>query len=279
MNTSSFALARNCTTHLVVQPSDLRLNPPESYLFIQDGLIIACGLLYSLCYLFYSIRTYRDKRCAGPVLCVCGNLSYEFFYALTTTSTTFERTCFLAWLGLDVLFTTTAVVSTYAPGRRRTITIRIFMGFLVGVLALYVLSMTFPDDRQQITAYWTGILLELPVGWVSVYLLLKNQDTRGHSIEIWVTRFLGCLAAYSVFIWRYLNVPENWAYVGSIWRALKPAPSMLPFATLALMATEINTYNYGCGLAICLGHIMALLPGQQIPIRAQVWCTQISRKG
>jgi hypothetical protein len=28
---------------------------------------------------------------------------------------------------------------------------------------------------------------------------------------------LGCIAAYSVFIWRYMNVPENWAYVGSIW--------------------------------------------------------------
>jgi hypothetical protein len=83
----------------------------------------------------------------------CGNLSYEFFYALTTTSTTFERTCFLAWLGLDVLFTATAVVSTYAPGRRRKITIRIFMGFLLGVLALYVLSITFPDDRQQITVF------------------------------------------------------------------------------------------------------------------------------
>jgi len=51
--------------HLVVQPSDLVLNPPESYLYIQDGLIISCGVLYALCYLFYTIRTYRDKTCAG----------------------------------------------------------------------------------------------------------------------------------------------------------------------------------------------------------------------
>ena len=70
MNASSFALARSCTTHLVVQPSDLRLNPPESYLFVQDGLIIACGLLYSLCYIFYAIRTYSDRRCAGPIVCM-----------------------------------------------------------------------------------------------------------------------------------------------------------------------------------------------------------------
>ena len=70
MDTSPFSLARSYTTHLVVQPSDLRLNPPESYLFVQDGLIIACGLLYSLCYIFYTIRTYSDRRCAGPVVCV-----------------------------------------------------------------------------------------------------------------------------------------------------------------------------------------------------------------
>ena len=99
-----------------------------------------------------------------------------------------------------------------------------------------MLSAIFPDDREQITAYWAGILLELPVGWVSVYLLVKSQDTRGHSIEIWyasalsifkhmlkyefllrITRFLGCIAAYGVFIWRYLNVPENWSYVGFPW--------------------------------------------------------------
>lgn len=69
----SFDLARYCQhSHLVVQPADLALNPPESYLFVQDGLIIACGVLYALCYLFYMIRTYRDKTCAGFI---------EFTYA------------------------------------------------------------------------------------------------------------------------------------------------------------------------------------------------------
>jgi len=29
-----------------------------------------------------------------------------------------------------------------------------------------------------------------------------------------ITRFVGCIFAYAVFVWRYLNVPENWSYVG-----------------------------------------------------------------
>jgi len=32
-----------------------------------------------------------------------------------------------------------------------------------------------------------------------------------------VTRYLGCITAFLVFIWRYYNVPENWSYVGNWW--------------------------------------------------------------
>ena len=83
------------------------------------------------------------------------------------------------------MLATTAVMSTFEPGRRRMIAIQIFAGFLAGIIVLRVLSLKFPDERQQVTAYWTGILLELPAGWVSVCLLLKHQDTKGHSLEIW----------------------------------------------------------------------------------------------
>lgn len=62
-----FALAHQ-VRHLIIQPNDLRLNPPESYLFVQDGLIILCGLLYALCYLFCMIRTYGDKTYPGADL-------------------------------------------------------------------------------------------------------------------------------------------------------------------------------------------------------------------
>lgn len=64
----AFDLAERLTRHhLIVQPSDLALNPPESYLFVQDALIISCGVIYGLCYVFYMARTYKDKTISGPV--------------------------------------------------------------------------------------------------------------------------------------------------------------------------------------------------------------------
>jgi hypothetical protein len=61
---SDFDLA-NKVQHLIIQPADLRLNPPESYLYVQDGLIISCGFLYVLCYLFCTFRAYKDQRVPG----------------------------------------------------------------------------------------------------------------------------------------------------------------------------------------------------------------------
>ena len=55
----------------------------------------------------------------------------------------------------------------------------------VGVAFLRVLAAVWPDEREQVTAYWTGILLQLPIGWTSVYLLLSRGDAKGQSLEIW----------------------------------------------------------------------------------------------
>ncbi|KAF2808801.1 uncharacterized protein BDZ99DRAFT_463679 [Mytilinidion resinicola] len=63
-----FTLAKSLEKrHLIVQPSDLALNPPQSYLFVQDFLILSCAILYCFCYIFYTIRTKRDRFLAVPI--------------------------------------------------------------------------------------------------------------------------------------------------------------------------------------------------------------------
>lgn len=67
---SDFRLA-NKLRHIIVQPSDARLNPPEGYLFVQDGLIISCGVLYALMYVFGMIGFARDRVLPGSVKYLC----------------------------------------------------------------------------------------------------------------------------------------------------------------------------------------------------------------
>ena len=45
--------------------------------------------------------------------------------------------------------------------------------------------MRFPDNQQQFTAYWTGIVLQLPVGWALLYYLWTRDDLEYHSLMIW----------------------------------------------------------------------------------------------
>ncbi|TKA26369.1 hypothetical protein B0A50_05148 [Salinomyces thailandicus] len=208
-------------------PSDLALNPPESYLFVQDGLIVACGVIYALCYVFYMARTYKDKTMSGPVEFLCGTISYEVYYAFTVTSTTFERLAFLVWFLLDIGFATVAIKCAYPADKRKAVSLRMVSGVVVGVAFYHALGLYFPDERQQVTAYWTGLALQFPIGWGAVLRLL-NGDAKGQSIEIWLTRYLGCVTAYSVFFWRYLNVPQNWSYVGSPLSIAVIALTMLP---------------------------------------------------
>ncbi|KAL4930260.1 uncharacterized protein BDV17DRAFT_259301 [Aspergillus undulatus] len=214
--------------HLVVQPADARLNPPEGYLYVQDGLIISCGVLYTLLYAFAMARTIKDRVLPGTVKYLSLTMAYEFYYAFATTSTQTERICFLVWFEFDLLFTCIALWRVYPHDQRRRIATEMALYFLCAVTGLKYLGILYPDEREQVTAYWTGILLQLPVGWVYVYRLLADRSTLGHSFEMWLVRYLGCFTAYGVFIWRYLNVPSNWQYVGSFWSIAIILATLLP---------------------------------------------------
>ncbi|PYI05500.1 hypothetical protein BO78DRAFT_398026 [Aspergillus sclerotiicarbonarius CBS 121057] len=220
------------TPHLIIQSADAALSPPESYLFVQDGLIIARGILYAFCYIFCMIRTYSDRT--YPSASVQGiqfmslTLAYELYYAVVTTTTTFELLAFLAWFLLDLGFVAVAIWRAHDQRDRGEI-VRRMVGFVVaGVGVLKGLAMLWPDEREQVTAYWTGILLQLPIGWICLWTLWKGRNTKGHSLEIWLMRYLGCFTAYGVFFWRYWNVPQNWSYVASVWSVAVIVWTLLP---------------------------------------------------
>lgn len=112
-------------------------------------------------------------------------MAYEIYYAFVTTSTTFELACFLVWFALDLSFASVAILSAYPPERRKLVAGRMVAGVVVGIAFFHAICQIWPDEREQVTAYWTGLLLQFPIGWGSVYLLLQRGDTKGHSLEIW----------------------------------------------------------------------------------------------
>lgn len=181
-----FNLSHATTSHhLIPQSNDLLLSPPESYLLIQDFLILTCGILYALCYLFYAIRTYSDRYCAGTPLYLSLTMAYELYYAVVMTSSRLERVGFLVWFAMDVGLASVALWRGYAREVRGKMGWAIVGGVVVGMGVLRALGWYWPDEREMVTAYWTGLVLQVPISWGSVILLLQRRDTKGQSLEIW----------------------------------------------------------------------------------------------
>lgn len=103
---------------------------------------------------------------------------------MAVTSTTFERLSFLVWFMLDIGFATVAIKHAYPPEKRKTVTLRMILGVAVGLAFYHALGLYFPDERQQFTAYWTGLALQFPIGYGHVLRLL-NGNAKGQSVEIW----------------------------------------------------------------------------------------------
>ncbi|EMD64727.1 hypothetical protein COCSADRAFT_355879 [Bipolaris sorokiniana ND90Pr] len=214
--------------HLIPQSTDVSLNPPESYFFITDFLIISCGILYTLCYIFYTIRTYSDGFLAGTVQFLSATMAYEIYYAYVCTTTTFQRACFFVWFLFDITFVSVALAYAYKSGERARTIVKLLWQTPAWMVFLWWVGGLWPDEREQKTAFFTGLYLELPIGWGQILYLATRGDTKGQSLEIWVTRYLGCITAFLVFIWRYVNVPENWAYVGNWWSIGGMIVTLLP---------------------------------------------------
>jgi hypothetical protein len=182
----SFALAREYSSyHLIPQSVDLALDPPETYFFITDFLIIACGILYTLCYIFYTIRTYSDRYLAGTVQFLSATMAYEIYYAYVCTTTTFQRACFFVWFLFDITFVIVAIRYAYRDGERGKMMWRLAWQVPTWMGVLWWAGRVWPDEREQVTAFWTGLYLELPIGWGQIYYLLRNERTKGQSLEIW----------------------------------------------------------------------------------------------
>jgi hypothetical protein len=106
------------------------------------------------------------------------------YYPFVVASSKLQVIGCLVWLLLDLRFTYTAIVYACPSHRRLSVTVRSAFGTIAGVALFRLLGQYFPDEGEQVTAYWTGWFLEMPVGWVSLWYL-QQHGIKGQSLEIW----------------------------------------------------------------------------------------------
>lgn len=65
---------------------------------------------------------------------------------------------------------------------------------------------------------------------VRIPKLIAKQAASVEPLLFRLVRVLGIIGAYGTFFWRYVNVPENWGYVGSRWTMVIALSTILPEA-------------------------------------------------
>jgi heme/copper-type cytochrome/quinol oxidase subunit 4 len=78
-----------------------------------------------------------------------------------------------------------AIRFAYPAAERRRVAARTAAGTMLGLMIFWALAKKWPDEREQLTGFWTGIMLQLPINWGSLWVLVRDQSTKGHSLEIW----------------------------------------------------------------------------------------------
>jgi hypothetical protein len=82
------------------------------------------------------------------------------------------------------------------PARRNRVLLINLFGIGSGLCFLRVLTKIYPDDYEQCTAYWTGLALQVPIGWLAIRSLLK-YGTAGQCLLAWYVR-LGMISSDSL---------------------------------------------------------------------------------
>lgn len=54
--------------HLPMNAFDAANNPPEYYLWVQDGLTLASGILWTVAYALYIRQSFKDHSYGMPIL-------------------------------------------------------------------------------------------------------------------------------------------------------------------------------------------------------------------
>ncbi len=113
------------------------------------------------------------------------NLAWELFYWIALASNSFERFGYGAWFLTDLMHAAIAIRYEYA-GQMRQATQRMLGGVSIFIFGLWVVSLFNPD--HQATAFWTALVMQVPTSWISLDDIIRGEDMKGHSLEIWFVK-------------------------------------------------------------------------------------------
>jgi len=193
-------------------PFDVKYGPPEVYLWMQMVLFLVCGALWTIAYVLYIRKSFRDKSYGMPLLPLCLNVSWEFLYIINPP-TILDRVAFTIPFILD-LFIVYATIKFWprewgnSPLIAKNLITIITLSIAMSLVGMWAFKIQFQDITD--VAFWSGFLVQVSNSLMSIMQLLSRGSTRGHSWGIWWSRAVGTFAIVCMLEMRVWHYPRDW---------------------------------------------------------------------
>ncbi|GAA2102606.1 hypothetical protein [Actinomadura alba] len=200
----------------------------------MTGIIIQslAGVMWTLAYILIILRSRRDRVYGMPLVALCANLTWEFYYTLVELPPHDDPTKLAAqfvvnfvWLVFDLVIL--VQVLRYGPRQFTWISPALFYGLFALTLAItgptiVLLNKEF-DDIYGVRA---SFVQNLAMSALFLVMLNARRSVAGQSVGIAVSKMIGtALAALGVYLY-----PPAPVYDDSV---------LLPFLYIAILAVDL----------------------------------------
>jgi hypothetical protein len=167
---------------------------------LELGLLLACGLVWTVTYVLLILQAHRSRLTGMPYFAVCLNITWELLFALLHPHPWPQRGIDLVWLALDLLILTQTL--RLFPYHQPPLSLS-FTAFALGtaatLLTLLAVHWSWAQQLDEYGAYSSFVInLFMSVAFV-VLLMTREPRGSGQSLAVGVGKLLGTACSSAAF--------------------------------------------------------------------------------
>jgi len=162
-------------------------------------LNVGSGIFWALAYVLILRRGFLDRTYGVPLVALCGNLSWEFIFAVVYPSMGIHAVINGVWLLLDCVIV--YQVLRYGPAEDHPLFGRFYLLFTVTLCTAFGLILFLIDELQDFSGIYTGLGNNLLMSVLFSEMLLRRGSARGQSLYIALSKMIGTVLASLSLLW------------------------------------------------------------------------------
>ncbi|KAI5801292.1 hypothetical protein EDC01DRAFT_647480 [Geopyxis carbonaria] len=194
---------------------------PPAYVankWIMDIITLIMGTLWTVTYFLMMQQSFRAKTYSMAIFALVGDFTWEATYAFLSPQACFaDQLVFTVWLLIDVGLIYACVKHAHVEWAHAPLVATYIKEiFLVCGIMFQAAHWTFLETAgPALGVFWSAFAMQILLSVGMLAQLVMRGSTRGGTVAIWATRYMGSNCGHAVYFLRHRFWPEAFTYVES----------------------------------------------------------------